>query len=42
MAAMHRIEQPRHQSQPLALAFIVMIKDVLWHTAASHPSNRPA
>jgi hypothetical protein len=25
----HRIEQPRHQRQPLALAFLVMIKDVL-------------
>jgi len=29
--AVHRIEQPRHQRQPLALARLVMIKDVLWH-----------
>jgi hypothetical protein len=29
VAAVHRIEQPRHQRQPLALAFLVMIKDVL-------------
>ena len=33
VAAVHRIEQPRHQRQPLALAFLVMIKDVLWHAA---------
>ena len=29
VAAVHRIEQPRHQGQPLALAFVVMIKNVL-------------
>jgi len=28
VAAVHRIEQPRHRGQPLALAFAVMIKDV--------------
>ena len=31
VAAVHRIEQPRHEGQSLALAFLVMIKDVLWH-----------
>jgi hypothetical protein len=42
--AMHRIEQPRHQGQPLALAFVVMIKDVL-DTLSPHirriPDNQP-
>ena len=28
-APVHRIEQPRHQCQPLPLAFLVMIKNVL-------------
>jgi hypothetical protein len=27
----HRIEKPRHQRQPLALSFLVMIEDVLRH-----------
>jgi hypothetical protein len=31
VAPLHRIEQPRHQRQPLPLAFLVMIKNVLWH-----------
>ena len=31
MTAMHRVEQPRHQSQPLALSFLVMTQDVLRH-----------
>ena len=29
VAAVHRIEQPRHQRQPLALAFLAVIEDVL-------------
>ena len=33
VAAVHRIEQPRHQCEPLALAFLVMIKDVFWHAS---------
>jgi hypothetical protein len=28
---MHRVEQTRHQCQPLALTFPVMIKDVFRH-----------
>jgi hypothetical protein len=29
MAAVHRIEQPRHQGEPFTLAFLVMIENVL-------------
>jgi hypothetical protein len=33
VAAVHRIEQLRHECQPQALAFLMMIKNVLWHTS---------
>src|SRR6202012_4878248 len=31
VTAVHRIEQPRHQCEPLTLAFLMMIKDVFRH-----------
>ena len=40
VAAVHRIEQPRHQRQPLALALLVMIKDVLRHAVPGRPDSR--
>ncbi len=36
---MHRIEQTRHQRQPLALALVVMIEDVLRHADPDGPSG---
>jgi hypothetical protein len=37
VAAVHRIEQPRHQRQPLPLTFLMMIKNVLWHAVPASP-----
>lgn len=34
VAVVHGVEQPRHQLQPLPLAFQVMIKDLFGHSAS--------
>jgi hypothetical protein len=38
----HRVEQPRHQIQPLPLALLMMIKHVLFSHAVPPPSPCPA
>jgi len=39
VAAVSRIQQPRHQREPFALAFLMMIKDVFWHAPTARPAT---